>query len=365
MKTFKQFINEGLSRKASKTAGNLTGCYAISLMYEFLETNVVSGKFFKADRIEDIGSERYLVYTFDKDKFEKLTGITLSIITEDDAMNESCYRLYHNGYNYDIDGDWLDDHKTRWGLGRRLRETWRDDKFKYILIFVIDKTTNCVSTIEYANNVKRLNREPESLLGTYLDNYEDFSYIYQAYDPCADPETAELCEGCITIEKVCDFFKHETIRNKELFKADRIEDIRGEQNLIYTLDAEAFKKNSRISLDVITEDDITSNECYRPRYKNRMTCGWVDSPNNTKWGITINGLSSDKQPCTIIFVIDRKTKRVSTIEYAEPTSNIEDKPESLLGTYLDNYRYFFEFWIAYHAIYFFSYERYESRRQGI
>ncbi len=175
MKTFEQFINESMG----KPVGNVTGCEAIEKMYNFLRTNASSDKLFKADRVEEINGEQFLIYALDKDKFERMSGISLSSITEDDATNEECYSLIDGDDDGDRICDWVDiPNNTKWGVLRRYINNFGKE-YAYIMIFVIDRETKCVSTIEYA---RIASEDSESKLGTYCNTNVDFLDIWDAYD---------------------------------------------------------------------------------------------------------------------------------------------------------------------------------------
>ena len=81
MKTFEQFINESV-RNSGDT---------IEKMVDFLRVHLEEEELFKADRIEKIDAEDYLIYTLDKDKFERLSGIHLNNITLEDFMTAKPY----------------------------------------------------------------------------------------------------------------------------------------------------------------------------------------------------------------------------------------------------------------------------------
>ena len=175
MKTFEQFLNESMG----KPTGNITGCEAIEKMYDFLRTNASSDKLFKADRVEEINDEQFLIYALDKNKFERLSGISLSNITEGDVANEECYSHIDGDDDGDRICDWVDKpNNTKWGVLRRYINNFGKE-YAYIMIFVIDRETKCVSTIEYA---RIASEDSESKLGTYCNTNVDFLDIWDAYD---------------------------------------------------------------------------------------------------------------------------------------------------------------------------------------
>ena len=340
MKTFTQFINESVSEPAR----NVTGCEAIEKMYDFLRDRVETDKLLKADRIEEINNGRYLIYTLDKDKFERLSGISLNSITLKNATNEKCYRRGNITYN------WLDKpSNTKWGI---FYEGYRKRRFfevfdAFIIIFIIDRKTKRVSTIEYAVNVKCLHStKPDTLIGTYCNTNEDFKYLCESYDSGYDfwyPYKSEA--GCNLIKNMYDFLRHST-KSDQLFKADRVEEIDGGRFLIYTLDKDKFEKLSGISLYEVLPGDVKIENGYTADNSGDITCDWVDRPDKTKWGVSRSYNGKDAADYIIIFTL-RHYNFIHDIEYAINVERIDSEPEALLGTYLDKNEDFEDIWNRY------------------
>lgn len=337
MKTFEQFINESVS----ESAGNVTGCAAIEKMYEFLRDRVETDKLLKADRIEEINSERFLIYTLDKDKFEKQSGISLNSITLKNAANEKCYRYSFTTYN------WLDKpNNTKWGI---FCEGFRKGKFynASIIIFIIDRKTKRVSTIEYAVNVKCLaGVNPNTLIGTYCDINKDFKKLCESYNSGYDfwyPYKSD--EGCDLIKNMYDFLRHST-KSDQLFKADRVEEIDGNRFLIYTFDKERFEKLSGISLQDVHADDVKIENGYTADNSGDITCDWIDRPDKAKWGVSRSYNGGDVVDYIIIFTL-RHYSFIHDIEYAVNVDRLDSDPDTLLGTYLDKNEDFEDIWNRY------------------
>ena len=120
------------------------GCNIIKNMYDFLRHSTKSDQLFKADRVEEIDGGRFLIYTLDKDKFEKLSGISLQDVHTHDAMIENGYTADDGG---DITCDWVDrPDKTKWGISRSYDGR---DVADYIIIFAVQRYV-FISAIEYA-----------------------------------------------------------------------------------------------------------------------------------------------------------------------------------------------------------------------
>lgn len=329
MKTFSQFLNEGLSRNTS----SVTGCDAIKKMYDFLRVN--ANKLFKFDRVwhlsDEHGDDHFLIYTLDKDKFERLSGIYLNSITEDDAKNKLCYNTGNKGI---IHCAWEDmPHNTKWGI-----ERWYGhgkNITDYIFIFVIDKNTKCVSTVEYALNTEYVEGDLESVEGTYVDKIDDFEDLWKVYDTRYDfkAHPNSKASGCLDIQKTYEFLDLKAVH---VLKAERIEDIQGEQNLIYTLDDATFVRMSGIYLNNIPEEAVTDINCYKFNGTYRdVTGGWIDD-DKTKYAIFFrNSSGRGGDIYSMIFVMD-ENRHVSTIEFAINTKCLKKDPESLLGDYLLN-----------------------------
>lgn len=372
MKTFKQFINESVS---IPTEG-ITGCHAINLVYDFLYQvhnggkglgRKPSEKLFIARRVEEIDGEQYLMYVLDKDKFEGISRIPLDAITEKDVTNLNCYREPE-----DMKGEWLDSQKTRYGI-QFLHEAG-SNHWDFIFIFVLDKTTRSVSTLEYGTGVERLDTNPKRLFGKHFtDKHRDFYSLLSAFEPRKDPETAKMAEHLNKIQKIYNFFNDVHHSEYNLFIGDRIEKIGRNRKpyLVYKLDKDKFEKQSGITLNDITLDDVKDTNGY---YNCKLSCGWIDSPDNTKWGITIITPNNYYTQQTIIFVIDKNTNRVSNLEYATPTDTLhdihtEEELKELIGkpcpTGMDaanNYCRLFDVWMNHFtALHVFSYKAYASK----
>lgn len=334
MKTFSQFINERVSEPVEKA----TGCAAIQKMYTFLKDRVEIDKILKADRIEEINNERFVIYTIDNDEFERLSGISLNSITLKNATNEKCYRT-------EMTYNWLDKpNNTKWGV---FNNGYPKYNTSFIIIFIIDRKTKRVSTIEYAVNVKRLKGvKSDKLLGTYCNSNKDFKKLYEFYNSGYDfwfPYRSK--DGCNIIKKMYDFLRHSTESDK-LFKADRIEEIDGGRFLIYTFDKERFNKLSGIPLNEVKSDDTKIENGYTADNGGDITCDWVDRPDNYKWGVSRSYDGGDVADYIIIFTL-RHYSYIYAIEYAVNVERLDSEPEALLGTYLDKNEDFEDIWNRY------------------
>lgn len=335
MKTFTQFINESVS----EPAGNVTGCAAIEKMYAFLRDRVETDKLLKADRIEEINNGRFLVYTLDNDEFEKRSGISLNSITLKNATNEDCYRSSMTTYN------WLDkSNNTKWGV---FYDGFPKMNTAFIIIFIIDRKTKRVSTIEYAVNVLRLDGvKPDTLIGTYCDSNKDFKKLDEFYNSGFDfwyPVKSK--DGCNIIKNMYNFLRRST-KSDKIFKADRIEEIDGSRFLIYTLNKDRFENLSGIPLYEVLPDDVKIENGYTADNSGDITCDWVDRPDKAKWGVSRSYNGGDVVDYIIIFTLHHYNF-IHDIEYAVNVDRLDSDPEALLGTYLDKNEDFEDIWNRY------------------
>ena len=180
MKTFEQFINESV-RNSGDT---------IEKMVDFLRVHLEEEELFKADRIEKIDAEDYLIYTLDKDKFERLSGIHLNNITLEDFTTAKPYdrrQDVRDGNDGTIEIGLLDAHDIgKWGIFRKFEKEAIESSYNdYILIFISDKNTKRISAVEYAKNTSRFrfNTNLEEMVDTKecLTTNKDFIDLYYSY----------------------------------------------------------------------------------------------------------------------------------------------------------------------------------------
>lgn len=183
MKTFKQFI-QFINESAEKSRGRDT----IEKVCDYLRVNAKDEELFKADRIENINDVNYLIYTFDKDKFEGLSGISLNDITLENftsiKFSDRKPDVVSVGDNGTMEIDWIDTYNgNKWGIFRKFDKD--ESSEDYVLIFIADENTNRISAIEYGKNVEhfQFGNPEKNLVDTKacLDTNADFQDLWRAY----------------------------------------------------------------------------------------------------------------------------------------------------------------------------------------